>query len=151
MRAGAHAVNRAAAGLDPDEVVAEALQRVLVHDFEGFARAELKWRKAMAYPPFSRLVALRVEGINPEQARAKALELAKRVARKLPPPSWGVRLLGPAPAPIRKLKGKTRWQMLLKGPTHAALAGPVCAAEAFLEELPGSVKVAIDVDPMGML
>ena len=149
---------RAGRGADPGRVLvqtynpdAEALQRVLVHDFEGFAWAELKWRKAMAYPPFSRLVALRVEGINPEQTRAKALELAKRVARKLPPPSWGVRLLGPAPAPIRKLKGKTRWQMLLKGPTHAALAGPVCAAEAFLEELPGSVKVAIDVDPMGML
>jgi len=149
---------RAGRGADPGRVLvqtynpdAEALQRVLVHDFEGFAWAELKWRKTMAYPPFSRLVALRVEGINPEQTRAKALELAKRVARKLPPPSWGVRLLGPAPAPIRKLKGKTRWQMLLKGPTHAALAGPVCAAEAFLEELPGSVKVAIDVDPMGML
>jgi primosomal protein N' (replication factor Y) len=124
---------------------------MLVHDFEGFARAELKWRKAMAYPPFTRLVALRIEGLDPEETKSRATELAKRLARKLPPPSWGVRLLGPAPAPIRKLKGKTRWQMLLKGPSHASLAGPLLVVEAFLDELPASVKVAIDVDPAAML
>jgi len=149
---------RAGRGADAGRVMvqtynpdAEPLQRMLVHDFDGFARAELKWRKAMAYPPFTRLVALRIEGLDPQETRTKATELAKRLARKLPPPSWGVRLLGPAPAPIRKLKGKTRWQMLLKGPSHASLAGPLSGVEAFLDELPASVKVAIDVDPAAML
>jgi len=149
---------RAGRGADAGRVMvqtynpdAEPLQRMLVHDFDGFARAELKWRKAMAYPPFTRLVALRIEGLDPQETRTKATELAKRLARKLPPPSWGVRLLGPAPAPIRKLKGKTRWQMLLKGPSHASLAGPLSVVEAFLDELPASVKVAIDVDPAAML
>ncbi len=149
---------RAGRGADAGRVMvqtynpdAEPLQRMLVHDFDGFARAELKWRKAMAYPPFTRLVALRIEGLDPEETKSRATELAKRLARKLPPPSWGVRLLGPAPAPIRKLKGKTRWQMLLKGPSHASLAGPLSVVEAFLDELPASVKVAIDVDPAAML
>jgi primosomal protein N' (replication factor Y) len=63
----------------------------------------------------------------------------------------GVRLLGPAPAPLRRIKGMTRWQLLLKGPTHASLAGPLGAIEAALPELPASVKVVIDVDPAAML
>lgn len=149
---------RAGRGADPGRVLvqtynpdAEPLQRMRVHDFNGFALAELNWRRAMAYPPFSRLAALRIEGLQPEETRSKAIELAKRLARRLPPPPWGVRLLGPAPAPIRRLKGKTRWQMLLKGPSHASLAGPLSAAEAFLDELPASVKLAIDVDPAAML
>jgi primosomal protein N' (replication factor Y) len=62
-----------------------------------------------------------------------------------------VRLLGPAPAPIARIKGKTRWQLVLKGPTHAALAGPLDAIEQALADLPSSVRVAIDVDPGAML
>ena len=73
------------------------------------------------------------------------------MARKLPPPSWGVRLLGPAPAPIGRIKGMTRWHLLLKGPTHAALGPPLAEAEGCLAELPSAVKVTIDVDPGAML
>ena len=58
---------------------------------------------------------------------------------------------GPAPAPIARIKGKTRWQLVLKGPTHAALAGPLDAIEQALADLPSSVRVAIDVDPGAML
>ena len=60
-------------------------------------------------------------------------------------------MLGPAPAPLSRIKGKTRWQIVLKGPTHASLAGPLDAAEALLAELPQSVRVVLDVDPGAML
>jgi primosomal protein N' (replication factor Y) len=129
----------------------EPVRRVIAHDFDGFAQQELQWRRAMAYPPYSRLIAVRIEGLHPEQTETVARELARRMAQRLPPASRGVRLLGPAPAPIRRIKGKTRWQLLLKGSTYSLLHGPVAAAEAYLPRVPASVKVAIDVDPGAML
>jgi primosomal protein N' (replication factor Y) len=94
---------------------------------------------------------VRIEGAHPEDTARAARALGAAMAEKLPPAAHGVRLLGPAPAPISKIKGKTRWQLLLKGPTHAALEPPLSAAEALLPELPASVRVTLDVDPGAML
>ncbi len=149
---------RAGRGADKGRVLvqtynpdSEPVRRVLAADFDGFSTRELERRKALAYPPFTRMVAFRVEGANPDQTGQVARWLGDRMAARLPPASSGVRLLGPAPAPIARIKGKSRWQLLLKGPTHASLAGPVSAAEALLPELPSAVKVIIDVDPGAML
>ena len=149
---------RAGRGADAGRVLvqtynpdAEPVRAVLAHDFAGFCERELHRRKVLAYPPFSRMVGLRIEGPSPEQVRRVAQLLGDRMARKLPPPSWGVRLLGPAPAPIARIKGMTRWHLLLKGPTHAALGPPLAEAESCLAEVPSAVKVIIDVDPGAML
>lgn len=129
----------------------EPIQRVLAHDYDGFSETELKWRKALAYPPYTRMAAIRIEGDHPELTATVARDLGGRMARKMPPASHGVRLLGPAPAPIARIKGKTRWQLLIKGPTHASLGPLLSEVESRLEELPSSVKVVIDVDPTAML
>ncbi|MEN9799208.1 MAG: hypothetical protein RL653_2904 [Pseudomonadota bacterium] len=149
---------RAGRGKDPGRVLvqtynpeSEPVARVMGHDYEGFAEQELDWRRSFLYPPFARLVAIRVEGEHPEQTASVARALGQRMARALPRASSGVRLLGPAPAPIARIRGKTRWQLLLKAPTHAAMNGPLDAAEALLPELPKAVKVVIDVDPGAML
>jgi primosomal protein N' (replication factor Y) len=149
---------RAGRGTDPGRVLvqtynpdAEPIRRVLAHDFVGFSDTELRWRKALAWPPFTRMVAIRVDGEHPGQTAEVARDLAERMARRMPRASAGVRLLGPAPAPIARIKGRTRWQMLLKGPTHASLAAPLAEVEARLVDLPSAVKVVIDVDPSAML
>ncbi len=149
---------RAGRGVDAGRVLvqtynpqAEPVARVLHHDFEGFSKEELRRRRLLAWPPYSRLAAVRIEGSHPEDTARVARALGKAMADHLPPPAHGVRLLGPAPAPISKIKGKTRWQLLLKGPTHAALERPLSAAEALLPELPSSVRVTLDVDPGAML
>jgi primosomal protein N' (replication factor Y) len=149
---------RAGRGADAGRVLvqtynpdSEPVQRVLRHDFDGFAEQELEWRKNLAYPPFTRMAALRIEGESPELTRQVAKLLGDRIARRMPPSKVGVRLLGPAPAPIARIKGKTRWQLLLKGPSHAVLAPLLAEAERTLPELPHSVKVVIDVDPGAML
>ena len=129
----------------------EAVSRVLHHDYDGFAEQELQWRQGFLYPPFARMVALRVEGENAEQTASVARALGQRMARALPRAAAGVRLLGPAPAPIARIRGKTRWQLLLKAPTHAALSAPLDAAEAMLADVPSAVKVVIDVDPGALL
>jgi primosomal protein N' (replication factor Y) len=130
---------------------APPVYHVVAHDFLGFAEYELGWRKALAYPPFCRMVALRLESEKPNEVEAGARLLGRLLARHLPGASEGVRLLGPAPAPIAKIKGKTRWQLLLKGPTHASLSRPLAAVESALERLPSSVKLVVDVDPGALL
>ncbi|MBX7100673.1 MAG: primosomal protein N' [Myxococcaceae bacterium] len=149
---------RAGRGKEPGRVLvqsynplAEAVARSVGHDFEGFSALELARRKALGWPPWSRLAAVRVEGEDPDLTADVARRLGRAMARALPAASLGVRLLGPAPAPIAKVKGKTRWQLVLKAPTHALMLGPLEAAEALLPELPGSVRAVIDVDPGAML
>ncbi|GMU59381.1 MAG: hypothetical protein AMXMBFR34_11440 [Myxococcaceae bacterium] len=124
---------------------------MLAGDFQGFTEGELKRRRALNWPPYSRMAVLRIEGSSPELTARAAQRLANVMAIALPHVSRGVRLLGPAPAPITRIKGKTRWQVVVKGPTHADLCGPLDAAEKLLASLPSSVKVVIDVDPSAML
>jgi len=149
---------RAGRGSDPGRVMvqtynpdSEPVSRLLTHDFEGFSRLELERRRALGYPPFSRLVAIRIEGADAQRTAAVARDLGALMAKRLPSASRGVRLLGPAPAPLTRIKNMTRWQILLKGPTYEALSGPIQAVEERLPALAGSVKVAIDVDPGALL
>lgn len=130
---------------------APPVRRVVLHDFDGFAEKELDWRRRFAYPPYARMVGVRVDGTDPEQVRQVARKLADLCAARLPAASQGVRLLGPAPSPISRIKGRYRWQLLLKGPTHAALAPLADALERALLEVPQAVRVVIDVDPGAML
>jgi primosomal protein N' (replication factor Y) len=149
---------RAGRGKDPGRVLvqtynpdSEPIRRMLVHDFAGFAEQELRRRRALAYPPYSRLMGIRVEGPHPQQTRDVAEQLGTRMARVLPKAARGVRLLGPAPAPISRIKGKSRWQLLLKGPTYAALVPLAQQVEAAAADIPSQVKVVVDVDPSAML
>jgi primosomal protein N' (replication factor Y) len=130
---------------------APPVARMLAGDYLGFCEAELKRRADLAWPPYSRLAAIRIEATDEHLARRVAQSLARVLARALPPASHGVRLLGPAPAPITRIKGKSRWQLVLKGPTHAALGPPLDALEHALEDVPSAVRVVIDVDPVAML
>jgi primosomal protein N' (replication factor Y) len=149
---------RAGRGEEPGRVLvqtwnpeADAVARVPAHDYDGFAEHELAWREALAWPPFSRLVAVRIEGADAGETAAVARKLGDRVAVLLPGPETGVRLLGPAPAPLPRLRGKSRWQLLLKAPRHPLLGPVLDQLERDLEVLPAAVRVVLDVDPGAML
>jgi primosomal protein N' (replication factor Y) len=146
---------RAGRGVEPGRVLlqtyhpeAEAVRRALTHDFHGFAQEELTWRQRLAYPPFQRLVALRLDGVSARAVEEAARTLARVMEERLPAT---VRLLGPAPAPLTLLRGRTRWQLLLKAQTHRELVPLLVRAEQVSETLTGGVRLAIDVDPVGML
>jgi primosomal protein N' (replication factor Y) len=149
---------RAGRGDEPGQVLVqtwnpevEAVARVAAHDYDGFVGRELTWRQALAWPPFSRLVAIRVEGEDGRATAEAARRLGLRLTELLPPPSSGVRLLGPAPAALPRLRGRSRWQLLLKAPRHGLLNPLLDQLELDTEALPGSVRVVIDVDPGAML
>lgn len=149
---------RAGRGADAGRVLVQAynpdalpIAAMLKNDFEGFSDAELARRKALQWPPTTRMASIRIECDSAELCARTAQHLATVASRAMPPSSHGVRLLGPAPAPISRIKGKTRWQLVVKGPSHVAMAGPLDAIERALAEVPNAVKVVIDVDPGAML
>jgi len=132
-----------------------AVRFAIAHDFAGFAAEELRYREALGYPPFSKLVHLRFEGLNAARvessARSSAAELRSQNGSR--PRVRQARILGPAPAPIERLRARYRWQILLKGRSAGdlrALVRPVML-EADRRGRNVGVRVAIDVDPYGML
>ena len=135
---------------NPDHYV---FQHVRTHDYKRFFATELEFRRALNYPPFSRLVHLRFEGPRaPEiESRAKTLgNWLRAECRRRPATYSDIEVLGPAPAPIAKLRGRYRWQILLKGKKTQSLLRLAGQAKT---ALPGSrhVRLHIDVDPHNML
>jgi primosomal protein N' (replication factor Y) len=145
---------RAGRGDDPGRVLVQtfhphspAVALAVGHDYAGFAELELERRRALGYPPFGRMLAVRVEGTE-EGARRTAEALG---AAALPALGEAVTLLGPAPAAIERIRGRSRWHLLFRSPdapslrrVHRALA-PVAARP------PGGGQVRFDVDPHSML
>lgn len=149
---------RAGRGADAGRVLVQTynpealpIAAMLKHDFEGFSEAELKRRHLLQWPPTTRMAVIRLEAEGAELCAQTAKTLAAVAARAMPAASAGVRLLGPALAPISRIKGKTRWQLVVKGPTHASMQGPLDAIERALVEQPRAVRITIDVDPSAML
>ena len=117
------------------------------HDYEGFVASELPERERHGVPPFGRLVRIIVRGANEQAAREYLDGLAGALKEAAPP---GVRLLGPAPAPVLKIRNLYRFHLQLR----SATARPLQALRhAVLPTLPppGGVELAVDVDPVSML
>ncbi len=122
------------------------------HDFEAFAAAELAARRELGYPPFGRLAALRISGPDEQRVVAAARDLFialndawQRLGR---PP---VRLLGPAPAPIARIQGRSRWRILLRAPRQDQIRRLLAEVAPLLEAPPTGVRSRIDIDPVSML
>ena len=85
-------------------------------DYEGFYAAELPSRKAFSFPPFADLAVLTRTDREDERAAASAREAAEAIAAGLLRDGVdGVRVMGPSPAFIHRLRGEYRWQVTLKG------------------------------------
>ncbi len=115
-------------------------------DYEAFYTEELRYRQAMAYPPSVGLISLVVRGRTYGEAMRDAADLAAWLQRE----SQGTfALLGPAPAPLAKLRGEYRAQMFLKTRHRTATRAAVRSALDALPDL--RRRVVVDVDPLGML
>jgi primosomal protein N' (replication factor Y) len=120
-------------------------------DYARFIRRELELRRELMYPPFARLALVRIEGADSSRVGAIASRVAAALGRKARPDS--LRILGPAPAPIERIKRRYRWQVVLKaqelGEMRAALAAMRTETAAAAQA--AGVHVIIDVDPINML
>ena len=149
---------RSGRGDDPGRVLVQtyapdhyALQHLIEDDYKTFFEAEIEFRRALNYPPFSRLVQLRLDGPKPEEVEIKIKEMAVALRSKQEAKGAGqIEILGPAPAPIEKLRNRYRWQLLLKAKSVSLLAE---FAQLGREMVPRSrnLRLHIDVDPYSML
>ncbi|HET8761704.1 MAG TPA: primosomal protein N', partial [Nitrospiria bacterium] len=119
------------------------------HDVAGFYQREIERRRELGYPPFGRLAILLISGAQ----EAQVIDAAKRLARAAATESAaGVSVLGPAPAPLWRLKGRHRWQLVLKGPQGPGVRRTARALMARAgTDLPRGVRVDVDVDPQHVL
>ena len=142
---------RAGRGTRPGEVLIQTefpdhplLASLLAAGYEGFAHAALEERAQAAWPPFSRLAALR-DSARTADAALRFLQEARQL-RRVPP---GVRLLGPAPAAMAKRAGRYHAQLLVesreRGPLHGFLDEWLPAVQALRSAR--AVRWSLDVDP----
>jgi len=144
---------RAGRGDRPGRVIVQtynpehaAIVAVRTHDYEGFVRDELVSRAESGYPPFTRMIALRLDGPDERQARDAAATVAAEIGRAA---GERVRLRGPAEAPIARVRGRFRFQIWLASPERAALAAAARASTRV--KLPPGVRLVVDVDPQSTL
>ncbi|HLF97937.1 MAG TPA: hypothetical protein VI457_12415, partial [Methylococcaceae bacterium] len=126
-----------------------AIELAARQDYSAFFEKELHFRRLMHYPPFVSLATLLVRSVNLEQAIRWSRQLETYFE---PMESRGVRVLGPAAAPLSRLKREYRFQFLLKSPRRAALHGALEGCQAFCAEkgIPERA-VLLDVDPVNLL
>jgi len=145
---------RAGRGEIPGEVIVQtfspthpAIQSARRQDYTGFCDQELEARRELLYPPFTHLICLTFEGPNEAAVIAMAGRLAARLKELLHP---AINLAGPMPAPLSKIKGRSRQQVIMRSVSVKAMTGPLKAA---LAELPAKsdVHVAVDVDALSLM
>ena len=145
---------RAGRGATAGEVILQshwpdhyALEFACAQDYAGFFERESEFRRTMGYPPSAALVNLIVRSSDGEKAEAEAEALA-RVLRATAPGRY--RVLGPAHAPLARLRSEHRVQILLKGhrPAMREAVRQALVARYGAQRWPG---IAVDIDPLNVM
>jgi primosomal protein N' (replication factor Y) len=125
-------------------------------DFKAFYQTEIDFRKSLKYPPFSRMIQIKISGKRKDITRqhAHALgDLLRIVRTRHQSFTRGVEILGPVEAPIPRIANRYRWQVLLKGigvkPLHQFIRKVLLENNTLFNNR--TVKVVIDVDPFFMM
>ncbi len=125
-----------------------AIQHALKHDYEAFYESEIQFRHTFSYPPVTAMVALLFRGSELANVEKAARESGHALEEALGPMP-GSRMQGPAAAPLARLKGVWRFQILLRSPHRTSLRRAV-EAVMLIRRWKG-VDVTIDVDPLNIL
>ncbi|PYR88445.1 MAG: primosomal protein N' [Acidobacteria bacterium] len=147
---------RSGRGGRPGEVVIQSyfpdhytFQLAVTQRFEDFYARESRYRKAMFYPPFTALAGIMVT----DRDRGRAADTAREIGEYLDSlRSNAMRILGPAPAPLERIKRMHRQQLLIKSSSRASLHHLLGRLRQYIEDRKfGSTRVFIDVDPVSLL
>jgi primosomal protein N' (replication factor Y) len=154
---------RAGRGKWPGQVLIQSyhpdhacIEFACLHDFKRFYEQEIATRKELDYPPFCRMVNLRVIGKN-EEATQKAARRMGDMAREIREQNTAlyrdIEILGPSPAPLARLRDRYRFHCFLKGKTPRTLLPftrkILANRKKFLPST--SVQLEVDVDPVQVL
>jgi primosomal protein N' (replication factor Y) len=133
--------------LSPD---APAIVAAVRHDLAAFAEKELPHREALGYPPFSSMIRIVIRGDRESGTKAFSEEIARRLHDVAKDAPRAVRVLGPAPAPMAKLRGNFRYQIQLHSTDGELLRDVVRRVTVELKD-PDGVAWIVDVDPLDMM
>ncbi len=138
---------------NPDHFSINAAKR---QDFRAFYEREITFREALKYPPFSRMILIRVSGrdkTRTEQCARTLGDISRVLKNSQTAYHRCIDVLGPIAAPIPKIANRFRWQMLLKSPNakmlHRFVHDLVSDNKSILRKR--DVQLLIDVDPMSMM
>ncbi|HEV8659516.1 MAG TPA: primosomal protein N', partial [Thermoanaerobaculia bacterium] len=125
-----------------------AIQHATRHDYEAFYESEIQFRRTFHYPPVTSMIALLFRGERVELVQRAATDCGRMLEEAVEPLA-GTRVQGPAPAPLARIKGVWRYQILLRSPQRNALRRAVEAV--VVPRRWRGVDVVIDVDPINIL
>jgi primosomal protein N' (replication factor Y) len=124
-----------------------SIEHACQQDYSAFAAKELMYRQAMRYPPLTAMVNIVVKGADSRSALGDAETLARHLRDNAGAGRFSV--LGPAPAPLAKLRGEYRAQIFLKGTHRPSMRESLIAALAAEPDM--RRRVSIDIDPVSIL
>jgi primosomal protein N' (replication factor Y) len=145
---------RAGRGAEPGEAIVQtiyphhySIEHACQQDYSAFFAKEIGYRQAMHYPPLTAMVNIVVKGSDARAALTDAATLAQHLRNNASVGRFTV--LGPAPAPMAKLRGEYRAQLFLKGSHRPSMREAVMAALAAEPEM--RRRVSVDIDPVSIL
>ncbi|HEY0987011.1 MAG TPA: primosomal protein N' [Kofleriaceae bacterium] len=154
----AQVAGRAGRGDKPGRVMiqtyrpgAPAVVAAAAHDYAQFFAAESAARAELGYPPHGRLIAVRIDGADGHEVAGVAQQLARLAesAARQVGAAGQVEVRGPVPAPLERLRNRTRWQVWLRSTDRHALRR--VARSVLAAEQASTVRVGLDVDPMSAM
>jgi primosomal protein N' (replication factor Y) len=126
------------------------LKHARAQDYEGFYQEEIRHRQNHTYPPFVALASLLVHGPDLVRVRSEAVELRKELDSANP--DRAARILGPAPAPLARLKGEYRVQLLIKCRNRLQLRKIIDDALKALSQRNVSLRsINVEIDPVSIM
>ena len=158
LRAGEQALQlllqlagRAGRGERPGQVLVQTYSPdhpVILHlvdgRYERFLEEEARERREAGLVPYARACVLRLSGTSASTTATAAAVVAEQLRPGCMDAGW--QLIGPAPAPVARVAGRSRWQLLMHGPQASAL--PLPSGSSLWDGLPSGVSLAVDPDPL---
>jgi len=124
-----------------------AIQAARRMDFEGFCDQELAFRRELNYPPYTHLTCITLRGKNESEVEAAAGKLFQALEKYM---AGGIVLSPAIPAPIARMRGEYRWQILLRATRTKTMNDSIRAAFGTMK-WPKTVKVTVDVDAISLM
>lgn len=126
-----------------------AIKEAQFHNYEGFYKKELPIRKELNYPPFSRLTRIILSSSEKKIVETSSRQLVQMIEKIIRKKRLKIEVLGPAPCPLSRLKGKYRYHILLK------CKKPFLVQQILLplknEYNPRNLHILYDIDPVDMM
>ncbi|HCF50503.1 MAG TPA: primosomal protein N' [Syntrophomonas sp.] len=150
------ASGRAGRGQDPGEVLIQTynpehavIQMAAAQDYESFYRTEIESRRVLQYPPFTHIMRIVVWDGQEKRAQQTAADIFSWIYEIIDAKEDQIMVLGPAPCPISRLRGKYRQQIMIKAQNRSLLSSIGLSLKRL--KYPPGVRIEIDIDPMSTL